>query len=146
MEDLKQAYKPVNAAESTLVEEIAQNFWRLQRARFLESEHFLMLSGGADPVIPFTCEPEKFNQLRRYMTSIERAYHRAMDQLARMQATRKKEESVKAEPAIGFASQPPATPQRVEPPPAETLCKTTELQPQRATIKLEPSPIPAATS
>ena len=105
LEGLQDAHRPANTAEAILVEEIAQTFWRLQRARALEAENFLMLSGGADPVIPFNAESAKFDNVRRYMTTIERAYHRAIEQLARMQATRKKEESQATPSPIGFASQ-----------------------------------------
>ena len=84
------SYRPANTAESILVEEIAQTFWRLQRARALEAEAFLMLSGGADPIIPFNAESARFDNIRRYMTTIERAYHRAIAQLERTQAIRAK--------------------------------------------------------
>jgi hypothetical protein len=106
--DLLDAYQPANAAESTLVEEIAQNFWRLQRARRIETETFNINSGGADPVITFGCAADRFDQLRRYMTTIERAYHRAIAQLEKTQALRRKQP---LEPGpVGFVSQSPATP------------------------------------
>src|SRR5215218_6737465 len=44
-QELIASYNPANAAESTLVEEIAQNFWRLQRARKIETEAFNIASG-----------------------------------------------------------------------------------------------------
>jgi hypothetical protein len=100
--DLIEAYKPANAAESTLVEEIAQNFWRLQRARRIESETFNIDGGGADPVIAFGCAGERMDQIRRYMTSIERAYHRAIAQLEKTQA-------IRAKASNGFVSQSAAS-------------------------------------
>src|SRR5688572_21981333 len=36
--DLIDSYRPANGAELMLVEEIAQNFWRLQRARHIEAD------------------------------------------------------------------------------------------------------------
>src|SRR3712207_6685215 len=39
-QDLIRAYQPASAAEDILVEEIAQSFWRLQRARAIEAETF----------------------------------------------------------------------------------------------------------
>ena len=94
-QDLIASYQPANAAESTLVDEIAQCFWRLQRARALEAEQFNLCCGGADPIIGFNSGNADFDRLRRYMTSIERAYHRAIEQLQKLQRLR-------------FAAQPPS--------------------------------------
>jgi hypothetical protein len=112
LDGLRQSYRPANTAESILVEEIAQTFWRLQRARFLEAENFTMLGAGADAVLPFNAYPEKFDTVRRYMTSIERAYHRAVAQLERTQALRAKqppqpEDQEPMPAAVGFVSQNP---------------------------------------
>lgn len=100
LEGMMASYSPANAAESALVEEVAQCFWRLQRARRIESELFNCLTGGADPVITFTGHDSKFDNIRRYMTSIERSYHRAMEALAAMQKERRKND-----PPDGFVSQ-----------------------------------------
>ena len=86
--DLIESYRPANGAELMLVEEIAQNFWRLQRARNIEAENMNMNAGGADPIIKFGCAQAQFDNIRRYMTTIERAWHRAMQQLERMQSIR----------------------------------------------------------
>jgi hypothetical protein len=104
--DLIDSYGPVGAAEAILVEEIAQNFWRLQRARALEAEQFKLACGGADPIIGFNSSNADFDRLRRYMTSIERAYHRAIEQLQKTQSLRKKTVNQSgAESSIGFVSQ-----------------------------------------
>lgn len=130
LEDLMQTYRPANAIESALVEEIAQSFWRLQRARRIETESFNFLTGGADPVITFTCHEKEFDNLRRYMASIERAWHRAMEALAAMQKARRKQEQESG----GFVSQtaenhakPPA---RVIPFPATPPQTVTPDQPE----------------
>lgn len=94
--DLIEAYNPANAAELALVEEIAQNFWRLQRARSIEADTFNIRCAGADPVIGFHSGHREFDNLRRYMAAIERAYHRALNQLAVEQATRRKLEAAEA--------------------------------------------------
>ena len=112
LDGLRQSYRPANTAESILVEEIAQTFWRLQRARFLEAENFTMLGAGADAVIPFNAFNQKFDNVRRYMTTIERAYHRAVAQLERTQALRAKQPAPAEDPkpmpvAVGFDSQNP---------------------------------------
>jgi hypothetical protein len=108
--DLIDAYQPGNAAEAMLVEEIAQGFWRLQRARALEAEQFNLCCAGADPIIGFNSGNADFERLRRYMTSIERAYHRAIEQLEKTQAARKKNPPTPpTSNVIGFVSQnPPA--------------------------------------
>ena len=97
-QELIASYNPANAAESTLVEEIAQNFWRLQRARRIEAETFNIHSGGADPVITYGCAIDRFEQIRRYMTSIERAYHRAIAQLEQTQSIRAKAVAAEKQP------------------------------------------------
>lgn len=105
-QDLVDSYEPVGAAEAILVEEIAQGFWRLQRARALEAEQFNLACGGADPIIGFNSSNGDFDRLRRYMTSIERAYHRAIEQLQKTQSLRKKNLNRReAESRIGFVSQ-----------------------------------------
>lgn len=108
LQELMASYNPANAAESILVEEIAQNFWRLQRARRIETETFNIDGGGADPVIAFGISEERFANIRRYMTTIERAWHRAVAQLEKTQAIRAKQPSAPEPPAdgpVGFVSQ-----------------------------------------
>jgi hypothetical protein len=114
--DLIDSYKPANAAEAMLVDEIAQGFWRLQRARALEAEQFNLCCGGADPIIGFNSGNADFERLRRYMTSIERAYHRAIQQLEKTQSLRAKAlPEPPAPPArpreVGFVSQFPKAPE-----------------------------------
>jgi hypothetical protein len=120
--DLLNAYEPANAAEAMLVDEIAQSFWRLQRARALEAEQFNLCCAGADPIIGFNSGNADFERLRRYMTSIERAYHRAIQQLEKTQSLRQKQDPPPAAEqanriatrkhanVVGFVSQNPAKP------------------------------------
>ena len=88
--DLIDSYQPATVAETALVDEIAQNYWRLQRARAIEAETFNVHCHGADPIIGYESAEPKFETIRRYMASIERAYHRAMTQLHLEQSTRRK--------------------------------------------------------
>ena len=110
LQELIASYQPANTAESILVEEIAQNFWRLQRARRIETETFNIDAGGADPVIAFGISEERFANIRRYMTAIERAWHRAIAQLEKTQAIRAKQSPTPephppGEGPVGFVSQ-----------------------------------------
>lgn len=113
-QDLIASYKPANAAETMLVDEIAQNYWRLQRVRVIEARTFDMHCVGGEPVIGFRCGQDSFNTIRRYMTSIERAWLRAIEQLQKTQAIRAKQQPDAAaesshEPdsnSGGFVSQP----------------------------------------
>ena len=100
--DLIDSYQPANVAETALVDEIAQNYWRLQRARAIEAETFNVHCHGADPIIGYESAEPNFETIRRYMASIERAYHRAMTQLDAAQATRRKLEKDEglAEPRV----------------------------------------------
>ena len=123
LQGLKDSYRPANTAEAILVEEIAQTFWRLQRARALEAEAFLMLSGGADPIIPFNAESARFDNIRRYMTTIERAYHRAIAQLEKTQA-------IRAANSVGFVSQIHPKVVRLAQKPAISLKNRPEAGPQ----------------
>ncbi len=130
-QDLIDSYKPADAAELMLVEEIAQNFWRLQRARNIEAENMNIGAEGCDPIVGFSMSQRLFDPIRRYMTTIERAWHRAMQQLERTQALRRKLEAAQppVPPQTGFVSQrsePPAPrvisiAPRAENPPPQTI-------------------------
>lgn len=102
--DLQQSYKPANPAEQMLVVEIAQTFWRLQRARLVEAETFGMAwPAGQSVMSGFSFYQGLIYQVGRYMLSVERAWHRSIQQLERMQAARAKQ--IESEPQIGFVSQ-----------------------------------------
>jgi hypothetical protein len=123
--DLEQSWNPANPQESLLVEQIAQNAWRLMRVRRLEAatfESFMpRLQPSASSFQPrspdrppaddgkammraFHENAKAFDNLRRYATPIERAYHNAIAELTKLQKERKKCE-------IGSVSQSPAAPE-----------------------------------
>jgi hypothetical protein len=58
---------------------------------------------AADETSAFLANDKQFDNIRRYATSIENAYHRSIEQLRRIQKDRKKE---RAQP-VGFVSQTP---------------------------------------
>src|SRR6185369_573860 len=118
LQGLEQSWSPANTQESLLVEQIAQNAWRLMRVRRMEAATFERwmpsLQQQTQPPQPagrdgitVTRAPEnhdhamvvafeKFNKafdnLRRYTTPIERAYHNAIAELTKLQKQRKIQE------------------------------------------------------
>lgn len=135
--DLIDAYQPANAAELMLVEEIAQNYWRLQRARAMEAETFNLSGNGTGPLIAMNRGPEEFDRIRRYMITIERAYHRAIDQLQETQKLR-----VKLEVA-GSVSQPPKTMAVGQASAPNHDREGVELRPEN---RMEPTAVPQSTA
>jgi hypothetical protein len=100
------AYKPANVAEEIVVQQIAANYWRLLRARRIEAGMYdSVLCEAADETAAFLANEKQFDNIRRYATSIENAYHRAIEQLRRLQRDRKQDD--------GFVSQPAKTARRV---------------------------------
>lgn len=100
MSDLMAEYQPMTPTEQILVEKMAQNQWLSQRALNLQGEAFQHMSNpDASGAIP-----ANLGLLIRYHTAAERAFHRAHNELVKVQKEREKSE-------IGFepqkASQPP---------------------------------------
>jgi hypothetical protein len=95
-EDLKRSlyadHKPANSIEQLLVNEIAENYWRLMRARRAEAEYLDREFESA-----FTGESTELDKIRRYMISIERAWHRAITQLEKTQSARRTAELMETE-------------------------------------------------
>ena len=97
-ESLIEHYAPGNETERTLVEEVASGAWRLARARRHETAILRKLIGdnGKDADTAFASvfvdEPKQVDRLMRYITTIERAYYRALNKLEALQSVRKQEE------------------------------------------------------
>ncbi len=111
--------KPVDLIERTMVQQIAESYWRLDRARGIETGTFeiearnmraQLRKEGKDVDL---CGPDElyslvirnkgpqFELLRRYEGSIERAYYRAINEFHAYRAQRLKQQP-----------QPPADPKR----------------------------------
>jgi len=107
-------YAPATEHEAMLVEDAAQNWWRLQRARRIEAEVIAKFGEIACMIDPEASKA--FQRVTRYLNTIERSWRKSIDQLERLQAARQEEEVQKriaaaahqppATPAIGFVSQP----------------------------------------
>src|SRR6185295_13246531 len=143
LQGLEQSWNPANTQESLLVEQIAQNAWRLMRVRRMEAATFKrwmpsLQKKEAQPPPPagregitVTRAPEnhdhamvvafeKFNKafdnLRRYTTPIERAYHNTIAELTKLQKQKKIEEigSVSQKAKSTAAEPEPSRPASIE--------------------------------
>ncbi|HET8546423.1 MAG TPA: hypothetical protein VFL57_00385 [Bryobacteraceae bacterium] len=130
-QELHADYAPASTAEGTLVDLIAEHTWRLQRARRAETAAFSSLMGKNDSdramAAALTDWEDRLEKIRRYEVTIERSYHRAIEQLRKLQKERRAREkeardvknvfrAIAANPPaprpaeIGFVSQRPAAP------------------------------------
>jgi len=89
LNNLLQEHHPASPSEELLVGEIAQSWWLTQRAIRLQNECFT-LDGGVDE--------KRLSLLLRYQTTHQRAFHKALNTLGRLQKERRKLE-------LGFVSQ-----------------------------------------
>jgi hypothetical protein len=95
--DLTAQYAPATTTEEIYVNEIAENYWRLMRARRIETElldremeTLLGSAGDGSPSLStaFVNASGELDKVRRYMVSIERAWQRAITQLTKHQGER----------------------------------------------------------
>jgi hypothetical protein len=140
------SYKPANEREIQLVELIAQSFWRLQRCYGVERaflENRIAASEEADPDAAMAnlfidkAEAGRMRLLMRYLAAAERAHSKAVADLQKAQAERRKQEREEAAaqefvalytrsemPATGFVSQPDPHKPNVAPVSAPSLTMT----------------------
>jgi hypothetical protein len=97
-------YAPANTQETLLVHQIAEHYWRLLRARNMETaslsgstQAFLVEFNisddqpGPDPshvALAYSQHDKLFARLGRYETTIERSYYRAIRELQKLQSSR----------------------------------------------------------
>jgi len=151
LQRLIEDHHPSGEQQEIQVKQIAENYWRLLRARRVEtdtinrhateiarrqsSKEYLIFLDLADEGISrldpiaatFIRHGDELDRLRRYETAIERAYYRAINQLLKLQAIRRKEEKS----AIGSAAKnvpqplhPPAIKSPNAPSPAQFIPQT----------------------
>ncbi len=89
---LQAEHCPVGQTEAMLVEEIAQCWWRLQRARAQEKRSIEVTYHFK----PFN--PDDLAHVTRYVAHVERGWHRAITQLRAVQGDRRKREAFQTEP------------------------------------------------
>lgn len=96
-------YNPANAVEHMMVDQIAMSWQRLQRATDAEKRYF----DKNDILEVLNKKPAEYKAIIRYVSDCERAWHRAIVHLERMQRQR-----LHPRP-----SKPAAVPKPVQPPP-----------------------------
>jgi hypothetical protein len=80
-------HTPASELEAMLVEELAQNFWRLERARRCETQMLENMDLAA------AMSDRAFSNLQRYTARIERNFARARKDLAALQDARRKQQA-----------------------------------------------------
>jgi len=88
---LREEHRPETFTEATLVEAMAQHHWLRRRALSLESSCY-------DPATGVINDEKQLALYLRYQTTHERGFHKALNDLLKLRAARRKEQ-------IGFESQ-----------------------------------------
>ena len=95
--NLNLEFSPSTESEEILVTKMAQHHWQSQRAMRLQNDLFLE-AAATTPEQQTTPDPKRLALYLRYETTHDRAYHKALSQLLRLRADRRRNE-------IGFESQ-----------------------------------------
>jgi hypothetical protein len=103
LNDLLAEYHPATTTEELLIQEMAQSFWLSQRALRLQNDCFT--ENGVDE--------KRLALFLRYQTTHERAFHKALNTLRKLQKERLRDcksgfvsqSAARSAPDIGFVSQ-----------------------------------------
>ena len=79
---LRAEHQPLNSTEEILVDELAQHFWRMRRFRALEARAW------SPENLDAWCESGLLALIQRSMSSAERAFHKALATLTKLQKDR----------------------------------------------------------
>ena len=79
---LRSEHQPANTTEEILVDELAQNFWRMRRFRKMEAQAW-----AADDFAPFI-RSGFLELITRTLASTERSFHRTLTALTKLQKAR----------------------------------------------------------
>ena len=118
LESLQTEYAPATAQEEILVHQVTENYWRLIRARNMESGSLKVcaenlyrefgintagpddLSRGATLALALVNNEKLFSHVNRYETTAERSYYRAIRELRTAQRNRNPEPAEAPAPEI----------------------------------------------
>jgi len=141
-------YAPATTQETLLVHQIAEHYWRLLRARNMETtslsgsvQAFLVKfdipcddQPGADPShlsLAYSQHDKLFARLGRYETTIERSYYRAIRELQKLQSSRIRSVSQSAveapEPEPEIRHETPQQPPSAPPEPIRSVSQSPEI-------------------
>ncbi len=105
LQSLRAEYAPATTQQEILVQEIAQNYWRLMRARNMETGSLLSveqnfarmyqvdscpaddLTRSAQLATAFANNGKLFDKISRYQTAAERSYYRAIRELQKLKSS-----------------------------------------------------------
>jgi len=82
--DLRREHQPANTTEEILVNEMAEQFWRIRRYRVRESRLIMM----EDPEEATMALLKFLPIIQRFMTAAERGFHKALTALRQLQKDR----------------------------------------------------------
>lgn len=104
-------HKPATATEGILVREMAEQYWRLQRARnreygLLRQEDRILTQSETEPSV-YDAWSKQVNLTQRYCTRHERAFHKCLSTLRSLQKERRQAESETSDAPAVAASQLP---------------------------------------
>src|SRR5260370_24264013 len=160
LDDFMADLQPVDLVERTMVQQIAENYWRLDRARGIETATFEIEARKTREDIRKSgmnvdnCGPDElyslimrnsghhFELMRRYEGSIERAYYRAVKEFQLYRANRLKQQPQPAQQVTNkerFESQTVNLPPYFPAPHYPRLRPAAKNQPQ-ATTSARPAP------
>ena len=104
---LRTEHQPLNSTEEILVDELAQHFWRMRRFRALEARAW------SPENLDAWCENGLLALIQRSMSSAERAFHKSLATLTKLQKDRpahhsgfvpaKSDEAALSQPAEDFS-------------------------------------------
>ena len=89
---LRFEHQPATMTENILVEQMAQSYWLRKRALYLQDQC------ATDEELTLEQQEKRLALLIRYQTTHDRAFHRALNDLLKLRAEKRKQE-------IGFESQ-----------------------------------------
>ena len=129
-------HRPATATEGILVREIAEQYWRLQRAR--NHEHTLLskvndvLEEGPNQVATLEAWDKQVKLIQRYATRHERAFHKCLSTLRTLQKERRAAETEAAAEAKNEATVPAAQPEQFVSQNSENFSAPAEYEQERA--------------